>query len=177
VAQIAASIREFGFTNPVLVDGANGVIAGHGRILAARKLGMDTVPVIELAHLSEAQKRALVIADNRIAENAEWDEAMLRVELADLQDEGFDLDLTGFDGAEIAGFLHNAEEIGLPELADGDREPFQQMTFTLHDEQKEQIDRAIEAAKGMGPFVDTPNENSNGNALARICETFLTRHG
>ena len=177
VAQIAASIREFGFTNPVLVDGANGVIAGHGRILAARKLGMDTVPVIELAHLSEAQKRAYVIADNKLAMNAGWDDEMLRAEFEELGDAGFDLALTGFDGAEIASFLHNAEEAELPELADGDREPFQQMTFTLHDEQKEQIDRAIEAAKGMGPFVDTPNDNSNGNALARICGTFLTRHG
>ena len=102
VAQIAASIREFGFTNPVLVDGANGVIAGHGRILAARKLGMDTVPVIELAHLSEAQKRAYVIADNKLALNAGWDDEMLRAEFEELGDAGFDLVLTGFDGAEIA---------------------------------------------------------------------------
>jgi ParB-like chromosome segregation protein Spo0J len=102
VAQIAASIREFGFTNPVLVDGANGVIAGHGRILAARKLGMDTVPVIELAHLSEAQKRAYVIADNKLALNAGWDDEMLRAEFEELGDAGFDLALTGFDGAEIA---------------------------------------------------------------------------
>ena len=102
VAQFAASIREFGFTNPVLVDGANGVIAGHGRILAARKLGMDTVPVIELAHLSEAQKRAYVIADNKLALNAGWDDEMLRAEFEELGDAGFDLALTGFDGAEIA---------------------------------------------------------------------------
>ena len=75
VAQIAASIREFGWTNPVLVDGANGIIAGHGRVLAARKLGLDRVPVIELAHMSEAQKRAYVLADNQLALNAGWDEA------------------------------------------------------------------------------------------------------
>lgn len=105
VAQIAASIREFGFTNPVLVDGANGVIAGHGRILAARKLGMDTVPVIELAHLSEAQKRAYVIADNKLALNAGWDDDMLRAEFEELGDAGFDLALTGFDAEEIAGLI------------------------------------------------------------------------
>ena len=102
VAQIAASIREFGFTNPVLVDGANGVIAGHGRILAARKLGMDTVPVIELAHLSEAQKRAYVIADNKLALNAGWDDEMLRVEISDLTDAGFDVSLLGFSDEELA---------------------------------------------------------------------------
>ena len=102
VAQIAASIREFGFTNPVLVDGANGVIAGHGRILAARKLGMDTVPVIELAHLSEAQKGAYVIADNKLALNAGWDDEMLRLEISELTDAGFDVSLLGFSDEELA---------------------------------------------------------------------------
>ena len=101
IAQIAASIREFGFTNPILIDGERGVIAGHGRLLAARQLGMDTVPTIELAHLTEAQKRAYVIADNRLALSAGWDDEMLRLELGDLQTVGFDLALTGFDIGEI----------------------------------------------------------------------------
>jgi DNA modification methylase len=105
VAQIAASIREFGFTNPVLTDGENGIIAGHGRVLAARKLGLAKVPVIELAHLTPAQRRAYVLADNRLALNAGWDADLLRLELAELQDLGFDLGLTGFDEDEIAGFL------------------------------------------------------------------------
>ena len=105
VAQIAASIREFGFTNPILVDGDLGIIAGHGRLLAARKLGMTEVPTLELSHLTPAQKRAYVLADNRLALSAGWDEALLRLELGELQDEGFDLALTGFDLAEIAGFL------------------------------------------------------------------------
>ncbi len=105
VAQIAASIREFGFTNPVLTDGENGIIAGHGRVLAARKLGLAEVPVIELAHLTPAQRRAYVLADNKLALNAGWDEDLLRLELAELQDLGFDLGLTGFDADEIAGFL------------------------------------------------------------------------
>src|SRR5450755_1657387 len=90
VAQIAASIREFGFTNPILVDGEHGVIAGHGRLLAARKLGMTEVPTIELGHLSPAQRRAYALADNRLALNAGWDEDMLRIELGDLQTEGFE---------------------------------------------------------------------------------------
>ena len=105
VAQIAASIREFGWTNPILVDGTHGVIAGHGRLLAARKLGLTDVPVIELAHLSETQRRAYVIADNRLAEAASWDDDLLRVELADLRDDGFDLALTGFDAAELDTLL------------------------------------------------------------------------
>lgn len=105
VAQIAASIAEFGFTNPILA-GADGVIvAGHGRLAAAQKLGIVTVPVVVLDHLTPTQRRALVIADNRIAENAGWDEAMLQVELAALQDDDFDLTLTGFDADALAGLL------------------------------------------------------------------------
>lgn len=101
VAQIAASIREFGWTNPILLDGENGIIAGHGRLLAAQKLGETQVPTIELSHMSEAQKRAYVIADNRLALNAGWDNAMLAAEFDDLKDAGFDLELTGFTLDEI----------------------------------------------------------------------------
>lgn len=177
VAQIAASIREFGWTNPILVDGSNGIIAGHGRLAAARKLGMDALPVIVLDHLTDAQKRALVIADNKLALNAGWDFELLESEIRGLDDDGFDLALLGFDAAELEKMLADVAPIGLPYLADGDREPFQQMTFTLHDEQADQVKSAMEAAKAMGPFIDSPNENSNGNALARICETFLTMAG
>ena len=109
VAQIAASIAEFGFTNPIL-SGSDGVIvAGHGRLAAAQKLGLDVVPVVVLDHLTPTQRRALVIADNRIAENAGWDDAMLRVELADLQSNDFDLALTGFDADELLEILAGEE--------------------------------------------------------------------
>ncbi len=101
VAQIAASVREFGWTNPVLVDGENGIIAGHGRILAARKLGMDEVPCIELAGLSDTQRRAYIIADNKLALNAGWDDELLAIEFAELADAGFDNLLTGFTQDEI----------------------------------------------------------------------------
>src|SRR3954468_11065525 len=101
VAQIAASIREFGWTNPILVDGENGIIAGHGRLLAARKLGMDTVPVIELAGMSETQKRAYIIADNKLSLNAGWDEELLGLELADLGSLGSALSLIGFSDLEV----------------------------------------------------------------------------
>lgn len=113
VAQIAASIKEFGWTNPILVDGENGIIAGHGRLLAARKLGAKEVPVIELSHLTESQKRAYVIADNQLAMNAGWDTAMLTLELADLKESEFDLDLIGFDAKELEKLLEPEQVEGL----------------------------------------------------------------
>jgi DNA modification methylase len=102
VGQIAASIKEFGFLNPIIVDGDNGIIAGHGRVLAAQKLGLAELPVIEAGHLSDAQRRAYIIADNKLAMNADWDDEMLRVELDALGVDGFDLELTGFSLDEIA---------------------------------------------------------------------------
>jgi len=113
VAQIASSIREFGFTNPVLIDGDGGVIAGHGRIMAARKLSLQEVPCIRLGHMTDAQKRAYVIADNKLALNAGWDNEMLAIEFAELEDIGFDLDLTGFNADEIEALKPVEIEPGL----------------------------------------------------------------
>ena len=104
VAQIAASIKEFGWTNPILVDGENGIIAGHGRLMAARKLGHKEVPVIELAHMTDSQKRAYVIADNQLAMNAGWDTSLLSLELADLKEVGFDLEILGFNSEDLKTF-------------------------------------------------------------------------
>ena len=122
VALIAGSIREFGFTNPVLVDGGNGIIAGHGRLMAAQKLGLVTVPVIELAHLSEAQKRAYILADNRLAEQAGWDSDLLALELGDLRDLGVDVMELGFEAGEIDALFRAAEadprEEVVPEVPD-----------------------------------------------------------
>jgi DNA modification methylase len=127
VAQIAASIREFGWTNPVLVDGESGIIAGHGRVMAARKLGLEQVPVIELAHMSEAQKRAYVLADNQLALNAGWDEELLRLELADLSELGFDLELIGFGDGELERLLAGGKE-GLTEDDEAPALPEQAVT-------------------------------------------------
>jgi ParB-like chromosome segregation protein Spo0J len=102
VAQIASSIKEFGWTNPILVDGKNGIIAGHGRLLAARKLGHKEVPTIELSELTDAQKRAYIIADNKLALNAGWDDEVLKLEIQQLNDLNFDLTLLGFDEIELA---------------------------------------------------------------------------
>ena len=111
VTKIAASIKEFGFLNPVIVDGENGIIAGHGRVMAAKKLGLEEVPVIEAGHLTDAQRRAYVIADNRLALDAGWDEEMLRVEFAELEGLGFDLELTGFDADELSAAMGLDEEL------------------------------------------------------------------
>lgn len=110
VAQIAGSIREFGFTNPVLIDAENGIIAGHGRIMAAQKLGLEKVPCIRLGYLTEAQKRAYIIADNKLALNAGWDFEMLKVEVMELQAEDFDVSLLGFDGVAIENLLGGRDE-------------------------------------------------------------------
>jgi DNA modification methylase len=113
VAQIAASIKEFGWTNPILVDGTNGIIAGHGRLLAARKLGYTEVPVIELENMTESQKKAYVIADNQLAMNAGWDTSMLTLELGDLKEVGFSLDILGFDPKELDTLLEPEQVDGL----------------------------------------------------------------
>lgn len=177
VAQIAASIKEFGFTNPVLIDGEGGIIAGHGRVMGARAIGLAEVPCIRLAHLTESQRRAYVIADNKLALNAGWDDAMLALEMRDLMAEGYDVGLTGFELGDIDDILRETEILGMPALPSGEKSQFQQVTFTLHDSQSDELQRALKAAKAVGPFVDSPNANSNGNALARICETFLAHHG
>ncbi|WP_339751869.1 site-specific DNA-methyltransferase [uncultured Marinobacter sp.] len=115
VSQIAGSIAEFGFVNPILVGDDNVIIAGHGRLLAAQQLGLEKVPVIVLGHLTEAQRRALVIADNKIAENAGWNEELLQLELAELRDLDFDLDLIGFSDEELDALLESEPEAGLTE--------------------------------------------------------------
>lgn len=105
IAKLASSIREFGFNNPILLDSANGIIAGHGRLLAAQKLGLTEVPCVRLEHLTDNQKRAYILADNRLALDAGWDQNMLALELQDLKSAGFDVDLTGFDGKELNDLL------------------------------------------------------------------------
>ena len=116
VLQIASSIKEFGFINPVIVDGENGIIAGHGRVMAAKKLGLMDVPCVDASHLSEAQKKAYIIADNKLALNAGWDDDILRIELDMLTELDFDLSLTGFSDEELQAICQ-VEEIA-PEYED-----------------------------------------------------------
>ena len=123
VAQIAASIREFGFTNPVLIDAQGGIIAGHGRVLAARKLQLAKAPCLRLSHLTETQKRAYVIADNKLALNAGWDAELLQSELGDLHGEGFDMDLLGFDAASLSLAMGFEDELAAPESSSKEIDP------------------------------------------------------
>jgi hypothetical protein len=116
VAQIAASIQEFGFTNPILVDGADGILAGHGRLAAAKDMGLAEVPVIVLDHLSAAQRRAYILADNQLSLNAGWDTELLQMEVAALNLADFDLSLLGFDDERIASLL---DPEGIDDLEDG----------------------------------------------------------
>jgi hypothetical protein len=122
VLKLAASIKEFGFVNPVLTDGDNGIIAGHGRVMAAKKLGLDTVPTIELSHLSDTQRKAYILADNRLAELSGWNDELLRLELTELESLDFNLELIGFDDFDFSlgddGESDNASVGG-----DGDKNP------------------------------------------------------
>jgi ParB-like chromosome segregation protein Spo0J len=142
--------------------------------MAAKKLGLTEVPCIVLDGLSEAQKKAYIIADNKLALNAGWDDNLLRVEVEHLKELDFDLTLTGFNLDEIIGLDFDiGDNIEMPKLKDGDKEPFQQKTFTLHDEQAAIVDDALTLARTI-PLADTGlNENSNGNALALICQQWL----
>lgn len=138
ISKLAASIREFGFTNPILIDGDRGIIAGHGRLVAARSLGMKKVPVVELSHLTPAQKKAYIIADNRLALEAGWDEVLLREEIQELREEGYDLALTGFNDPEIAGILldksytptdPHKEWTGMPEYQQEEQKEYHHVTM------------------------------------------------
>ena len=170
VAQIASSIKEFGFTNSILIDEQGGIIAGHGRVMAAKKLNISEVPTITLSGLTEAQIKAYIIADNAIALNSGWNEDLLQLELITLNEMNFDYSKLGFD---FDFDITDVEEEFIPDLPSGDREPIRNMTFTVSDEQHELIEKALKDAK-LYPLQDPAgiNENSNGNALYYICEVF-----
>lgn len=134
VAQLAASIREFGWTVPVLVDGASGLIAGHGRVMAARLLGLKQVPVIEAAWMSDTQRRAYIIADNQLPQNADWDSELLKIELIDLKSFDFDLELLGFE--DVGSLMldkedgendPNAEWTGMPDYSQEDQNSYRDL--------------------------------------------------
>ena len=115
VAQLAASIKEFGFRNPILVDGV-GIIAGHGRLLAARKLGLDKVPTIDCSDMTETQKKAYIIADNKLALNSGWDSELLKLEITDLQNTDFDLTKLGFSEMELANLFDELKDVQIDDL-------------------------------------------------------------
>ena len=169
---VAASLREFGWRQPIVVDSDMVVIVGHTRLLAAQRLGLDKVPVTVADDMTPAQARAYRLADNRTGENAEWDNDLLAIELGELEGD-FDLSLTGFSPDEIKLLSGLIDRADMPSLPDGDREPFQQMTFTLHDSQVEIVQAAIFKTRQFEDVGGEVNENSNGNALAYVCKAFI----
>ena len=191
VAQIAASIKEFGFRNPILVDGVS-VIAGHGRLLAAQKLKLDKVPTLDCSDMTPSQKKAYIIADNKIALNAGWDNAMLTIELKDLEDEGFDLTLTGFDDKELDALLNVIE--GTDGLTDEDAVPDvpEEPKTKLGDiyilgnhrlmcgdsTSVDAVDQLMEFGKADMVFTDPPyNMDFTGGIHADGSKSFNAKHG
>jgi DNA modification methylase len=191
VAQIAASIKEFGWTNPILVDGENGIIAGHGRLMAARKLGHEKVPVIELKGMSETQKRAYIIADNQLAMNSGWDTSLLTLELTDLQDDGFDLELLGFDPKELNALLEPGVIEGLTDedsVPDIPKEPKTKLgdIYELGSHKLmcgdstsiDHVDQLLEYGKANMVFTDPPyNMDFTGGIHADGSKSFNAKHG
>ena len=184
IEKIMASIRAYGWRQPIVTDKDFVVIVGHGRLLAGQRLiaAADpaylqqygrTVPVDVADGLSPEQVRAYRIADNRIHQDSEWETTLLVKELGELRDVDFEMGLTGFSDEELRGLLGLVEQTAYPEMADGDKEPFQMIHFTLHDAQAAVVIAALARAKAEGPFADGLNENANGNALARVCERYL----
>lgn len=161
--KIAASIQEFGFINPVLIDKDNNIIAGHGRVEAAKRLGLVKVPAIEVEGLTEEQKRAYILADNRLAELGEWDQNLLTSELQEIENLEFDSSLTGFDME-----VFNDEDYGTDfSLPDGEKPNINTMTFTVANEQLDAIQTALNIA--YESVRETyGNENKNGNALFEL---------
>jgi ParB-like chromosome segregation protein Spo0J len=154
VAKIAAAITEFGFTNPILVDGNDGIIAGHGRLMAAKQLGMEQVPVIELTYLTDAQRRAYIIADNKLAEEAGWDGEILAAELDDLRDEDFDLTLIGFEKDELAELIGSPDD---PKVGDGG----------LGDEYTQKVTIPVYEPKGDKPAISALTDDTKARELIR----------
>jgi ParB-like chromosome segregation protein Spo0J len=170
--KLRKSITEFGFVEPLVWNRRTGnLVGGHQRLKILKEMGFSEVEV-SVVDLDDAKEKALNIALNKIS--GDWDMPLLKDLLEELDTGDFDMDLTGFTSKEIEDLMNqfHIEESEYPNLSDGDKAGFQQMTFTLSNEQSEQVNMAIKKAKTMGDFVDTGNANSNGNALTRICETF-----
>ena len=176
VAQIAASIREFGFNNPVLIGFDNDIIAGHGRVLAAQKLQLEKVPCIRIDHLTENQKRAYVIADNRIALNAGWDDEMLKLELADLKETEIDLELLGFSTAEMEMFTQVGQEVETLNNEGNSRTPAE-LKEGMEDASVRQIilvyplEEYAKIVDAMGEHAEKFGLSNNTEVLSHLLET------
>lgn len=176
IDKVANSIKEFGFRQPIVVDKDKVIVVGHTRFNASKKLGLKEVPITVADNLNKEQINAYRIADNRTNEDAEWDYKLLQEEFSNLVDEKFNLELTGFNEDELKKYLAMEEdfEVDLPEINDEDKQPFQQITFTLHNEQYEIVQQALDYIKKQN-IDDSINDNRNGNAITEICKLFYER--
>lgn len=169
---IAASLEKFGQRKPIVVH-RGVVIAGNGTLEAAKSLGWEKIAVSEVPdNWDNETAKAYALADNRTAELAEWDEPILAAQLFEITEAGWEIADLGFESTEQPSGDDWADSF---DKTAEDKKPFTQMTFILSNEQAEEVKAAIDTAKAMGPFIDTANENGNGNALARIAEIFNTR--
>ena len=182
IDKVASSIKEFGFKVPIVIDKDNVIVNGHTRLLASKKLGLKEVPCIIADDLSEAQIKAFRIADNKVSEYASWDEELLKIELEQLEEMNFNLECTGFDMDDIEqmlnlGFDYSEDEFGEDfELPSGDKNPIQQRTFTLHDNQASLIDFAMSEIKEKynNDNLETfGNTNINGNLLYMVVKEWV----
>jgi ParB family transcriptional regulator, chromosome partitioning protein len=167
---IKGSLAKFGQQKPIVVNTDNVIVAGNGTMQAAKELGWKEINIVR-TDLKGSDITAFGIADNRTSELAEWDYNVLQELLEGLKAEDFDLSAIGFDDEDLGRY--NIDGIGMPKLPDGEKAPFQQKTFTLHDSQAESIDCAVELAKAQGGDKSDLNENTNGNAIAFICDFFI----
>jgi hypothetical protein len=176
IEKVAKSIKEFGFRQPIVVDKEKIIVVGHTRYRASKKLGLTTVPITIADNLTPEQINAYRIADNRTNEEAEWDFSLLQQEISNLSDAKLDLQLTGFDNLELKNFITLEDDFNakLPEISDEDKKPFQQITFTLHNEQYEIVQKALSYIKKQN-IDDTINDNKNANAITEICKLFYER--
>ena len=176
IETVAMSLKEYGFRQPIVVDKDRIIVVGHTRFRASKKLGFKEVPITIADNLTPSQINAYRIADNRTAQESEWDYKLLQEEFSNLVDEKFNLELTGFNEDELKNYLSMEEdfEVDLPEINNEDKQPFQQITFTLHNEQYEIVQQALDYIKKQN-IDDSINDNKNGNAITEICKLFYER--
>jgi ParB-like chromosome segregation protein Spo0J len=177
INQLAESIKQFGFTNPVLIDEDGTLIAGHGRLEAAKLVGESSIPTITIEGLTHVQRKALVIADNKLAMNAGWNFEMLAAEIDFLNDQGFDLSLLGFDQSELNDLIGTPNEPPDPEeIESQDPDETQKLTFELNAEQFFSVTKALNLGISIGMLDSSNNAKANGEALAFVCELFTTQN-
>jgi len=176
IETVAMSLKEYGFRQPIVVDKDRIIVVGHTRFRASKKIGLKEVPITIADNLTPEQINAYRIADNRTSQESEWDFSLLQQEFHNLLDLNFNLELTGFNDSELENYITFEKDIDidLPFLNSADKEPFQQISFILHDSQVEIVKNAVDYIKKQN-IDDSINDNKNGNAITEICKLFYAK--